>query len=452
MARLFGTDGVRGEANLDLKPELAFQLGRAATLYFCEGNFDGEPPCILIGRDSRLSGPMFEAALAAGICSAGGQAIIAGIIPTPGVAYLTKKMGFQAGIVVSASHNPFYDNGIKFFGGDGYKLPDEVEDEIEVLTQGSGPGDDFYRPLQTRIGGVFYRPELLDDYVEFVLSTADYRLDGLKIVLDCANGAAYQAMPKILSRLGANLTVLNAHPSGININDNCGSTHLAALQKAVVTQGADLGIAHDGDADRCLCVDETGKVMDGDHLLMICGRALMAEGRLARNTIVTTVMANIGFHQALKKAGARVEVTGVGDRYVLENMRENNYSLGGEQSGHIIFGDISTTGDGLITALQVLGALKKSGKKASELNGLMVSYPQLLVNVNVGSKEGWEEKEAIRAAIREAERELGENGRVLVRPSGTEPLIRVMAEGPDQAQLDRLCHAIADVVKEACPL
>ncbi len=448
MARLFGTDGVRGEANLDLKPELAFRLGRAATLYFCAGNFDGDPPCILIGRDSRVSGPMLEAALAAGICSAGGQAVIAGIVPTPGVAYLTKKMGFQAGIVVSASHNPFYDNGIKFFGGDGYKLPDEVEDEIEMLTWGSGPDDDFYRPSQARIGGIFYRPELLEDYIGFVLSTADFRLDGMKIVLDCANGAAYRAMPEILRRLGADLTVLNDQPSGININDNCGSTHLGALQKAVVRQGADIGIAHDGDADRCLCVDEKGEVMDGDHLLVICGQAMMAEGRLARNTIVTTVMANIGFHQALKKAGGRAEVTSVGDRYVLENMRENHYSLGGEQSGHIIFGDISTTGDGLITALQVLGALKKSGKRASEINALMVSYPQLLVNVEVGDKEGWEKKEAIQAAIRAAEQELGENGRILVRPSGTEPLIRVMGEGPDQAQLDRLCHDIAAVVKQ----
>ncbi len=448
MARLFGTDGVRGEANLDLKPELAYQLGRAATLYFCEGNFDEEPPCILIGRDSRVSGPMFEMALAAGICSAGGRAIIAGIIPTPGVAYLTKKKGFKAGIVVSASHNPFYDNGIKFFGGDGYKLPDEVEDEIEQLTRTSGARDDFYRPTQAKIGGVLYKPDLLNDYMEFVLSTADFRLEGRKIVLDCANGAAYQAMPEILRRLGADLTVLNDQPNGININDNCGSTHLASLQKAVTAQGADIGIAHDGDADRCLCVDEKGQVMDGDHLLMICGQALMAQGRLAHDTIVTTVMSNIGFHQALKKAGGRAEITGVGDRYVLENMRENGHSLGGEQSGHIIFGDLSTTGDGLITALQVLGALQRSGKKASELNAMMVSYPQLLVNVTVQSKEGWEERAAIQAAIREAEQELGENGRILVRPSGTEPLIRVMGEGPDQEQLDRLCRAIAAVVKE----
>lgn len=446
MARLFGTDGVRGEANLELKPELAYRLGRAAALYF---NADGmAQPDILIGRDTRVSGAMFISALAAGICSAGGNAIIAGVIPTPAVAYLTKAHGMAAGIVVSASHNPFGDNGIKFFGGDGYKLPDAVEDELERIVRHIAMDDDLYRPSGSLVGAVRYRKELLKEYTDYVLSTADFRLDGMKIVLDCANGAAYEAMPQILRTLGAELTVIHAEPNGTNINEACGSTHLDSLIEAVRESGADIGIAHDGDADRCLCVDEKGCVIDGDHMLVVCGLALMKKGALPGNTIVSTVMANIGFHQAVKAAGGNVDVTKVGDRYVLESMLAHGYRLGGEQSGHIIFGDLATTGDGLITALQFLGALRKSGGPASVLNGMMTSYPQLLVNVVVKTKDGWEENEAIKAAMDSAAAELGESGRVLVRPSGTEPLIRVMAEGPDQAQLEILCHDIAAVVKD----
>lgn len=446
MARLFGTDGVRGEANVTLLPEMAYRLGRAATIYF--GKESEEQPLIIIGRDTRISGEMFESALTAGICSAGGRAMLAGIIPTPAIAYLARKHKAKAGIVISASHNPFHDNGIKFFGGDGYKLPDAVEDELEAIVHQLETDDNYPRPTAEHIGHIEYRTDLLNQYMEFVLSTCKERFDGVKVVLDCANGAAYEAMPKILRRLGANVKVIHALPNGTNINDGCGSTHLESLQKAVLENGADFGIAHDGDADRCLCVDEKGQVIDGDHILVMCAMDMMKEGKLPYNTVVTTVMANIGFHQAIKKAGGRAEITKVGDRYVLENMLKNGYKIGGEQSGHIIFTDYSTTGDGLITALQVLSSLKRSGRKASDLTALMTTYPQLLVNVKVATKEGWETNEAIKKAIAEGDKELGENGRILVRPSGTEPLIRVMAEGPDQDQLDRICHAIADVVKK----
>lgn len=446
MARLFGTDGVRGEANVTLLPEMAYRLGRAATLYF--GKEAEEQPLILIGRDTRLSGEMLEAALTAGICSAGGRAMLAGVIPTPAIAYLARRHRAKAGIVISASHNPFHDNGIKFFGGDGYKLPDAVEDELEAIVHQIENEDNLPRPLADKVGHIEYRSDLLNQYIEFVLSTCHERFDGMKIVLDCANGAAYEVMPRVLRELGAKVKVIHALPNGVNINDRCGSTHLESLQKAVVENNADFGIAHDGDADRCLCVDEKGQVIDGDHMLVMCAQEMMHKGLLPYNTVVTTVMANIGFHKAIKEAGGRVEITQVGDRYVLENMLKNGYKLGGEQSGHIIFTDYSTTGDGPITALQVLSSIKRSGKKASELTALMTTYPQLLVNVKVATKDGWEENEAIKQAIEAGNKELGSDGRILVRPSGTEPLIRVMAEGPEQAQLDEICHKIAAVVKE----
>lgn len=446
MARLFGTDGVRGEANVTLLPEMAYRLGRAATIYF--GKESEEQPLILIGRDTRLSGEMLEAALTAGICSAGGRAMLAGVVPTPAVAYLARRHRAKAGIVISASHNPFHDNGIKFFGGDGYKLPDAVEDELEAIVRQLETDDTYARPSGEHVGHIEYRNDLLNQYIEFVLSTCSERFDGMHVVLDCANGAAYEVMPRILRELGAKVKVIHALPNGVNINDGCGSTHLESLQKAVVENHADFGIAHDGDADRCLCVDEKGQVMDGDHMLVICSQDMMKKGTLPYNTVVTTVMANIGFHKAIKEAGGRAEITQVGDRYVLENMLKNGYKIGGEQSGHIIFTDYSTTGDGPITALQVLSSVKRSGKKASELTALMTTYPQLLLNVRVATKEGWEDNEAIKAAIAEGDAELGADGRILVRPSGTEPLIRVMAEGSDQAQLESICQRIADVVKK----
>ena len=450
MPRLFGTDGVRGKANAELTPELAYKLGRAATIYFGREQIENKDskisPTILIGRDTRVSGEMLEAALIAGICSAGGRAIAAGVIPTPAVAYLSRKLGTKAGIVISASHNPFYDNGIKFFGGDGYKLPDAVEDEIEAIVSTIESNDNFSRPTGESLCHVERRHNLLEDYINFVLHTTDQRLDNMKIVLDCANGAAYEAMPEILQRLGAHVINLGTNPNGVNINDNCGSTHIKNLQHAVIEHHADIGIAHDGDADRCLCVDENGKIIDGDHILVICATEMIKAGTLPNNTVVTTVMANIGFRQAIRNLGGNFEITKVGDRYVLENMLKNGYTLGGEQSGHIIFTEHSTTGDGLITALQVLSAIKRTGKKASELNALMTTYPQVLINVRVKDKSVYELSD-VQKIIKDSAMELGDSGRILVRASGTEPLIRVMAEGPDLKQLETICHKIASLIE-----
>ena len=442
MARLFGTDGVRGVANTQLTPELAFRLGRAATFLFGE---EHERPTVLIGRDTRISGHMLEAALAAGICSAGGEAVLLGVVPTPAVAYLTRKLNAQAGVVISASHNPYPDNGIKFFAGTGYKLPDAVEDRLEelVLTH----EDNLPRPTGDKVGMITYRHDLIQAYVDYVASTVDTDFCGLKIVLDCANGAAYETAPMVLRRLGADVVVLNATPNGTNINDHCGSTHIGGLQQAVTAHGAQLGIAHDGDADRCLAVDENGEVVDGDQIMVICALDLLRRGKLADNTLVATVMSNLGLHQAIKQAGGKVLVTPVGDRYVLEAMREKGLVLGGEQSGHIIFSDYNTTGDGILTALQLIANVKKSGKKLSELAKLMTRFPQLLVNIQVKSKEGWQQNERIAAAIREGEAALGETGRILVRPSGTEPLIRVMAEGPVAAELERIVNTIAAIIR-----
>ena len=446
MARLFGTDGVRGEANVELLPELAYRLGYAATVYF--GKRSEDKPKILIGRDTRISGEMFEAALMAGICSAGGRAISVGIIPTPAVAYLVKKNNAAAGVVISASHNPFYDNGIKFFGGDGYKLPDAVEDEIENIVSQI---DKIQRPTGAKIGDIKYRHDLINDYINFVVSTTTERFDGMKIALDCANGAAYEAMPAVLKKLGAELILIGDKPNGININDDCGSTHIQNLRLEVLRQKANIGIAHDGDADRCLCIDENGDLIDGDHILIMCAKLMMNVGALKKNTVVTTVMANIGFREAIENLGGRYEITAVGDRYVLENMLANGYNLGGEQSGHIIFTDYSTTGDGLITALQVLTAMKKSGKSAAELNKMMTTFPQVLINIRVRDKEAYKSAEEVKRAIFEGETELSTTGRILVRASGTEPLIRVMAEGPNKQQLERICNKIAaEIEKVSC--
>ena len=446
MSRLFGTDGVRGEANTTLTPELAYRLGRAATTYF--GQHSDGTPQILIGRDTRISGEMLEAALVAGICSAGGNAILAGVIPTPAIAYLARKLHAAAGIVISASHNPFQDNGIKFFGGDGYKLPDKVEDKIEKIVRELESGKNISRPTGEGVGHIEFRQNLLEDYISFVMSTTSERFDGMKIVLDCANGAAYKAMPTVLERLGAELILIGDKPNGININDYCGSTHMENLRLAVLRNNADIGIAHDGDADRCLCIDERGEVIDGDHIMIICAKLMMKVGALPKKTVVATVMSNIGFMQALEEMDLACEVTAVGDRYVLENMRANGHKLGGEQSGHIIFSDYSTTGDGLITALQVLTAMKKFNTTASELNALMTTYPQVLINVRVKNKKICEESEAVKLAIAEGEMELGNTGRILVRASGTEPLIRIMAEGRDKHQLNRICNKIAAEVEK----
>lgn len=443
MARLFGTDGVRGLANAELTPELAFKMGRAATYYFGK---EHKCPVFYIGRDTRISGHMLEAALAAGICSAGGEAVLLGVIPTPAVAYLTKQHRAQAGVVISASHNPYPDNGIKFFAGTGYKLPDAVEDELEKLI--TAEEDTMPRPTADGVGFITYKHDLLQEYVKYALGTVDGSLSGLKIVVDCANGAAFEAAPAAFRELGAAVIVLNDHPDGSNINAGCGSTHLEQLQEAVVQNKADLGLAHDGDADRCLAVDEAGQAVDGDQIMLICALEMLKRNTLPDQTLVATVMSNLGLHQAMKNAGGKVLVTPVGDRYVLEAMIKNKLVLGGEQSGHIIFSQYSTTGDGLITALKLAAALKQSGKKMSQLAQVMTRFPQLLKNVRVKSKQGWENNTKIAAAIQAGEQELGDNGRILVRPSGTEPLIRVMAEGPVLPDLERIVAAIADVIQQ----
>ncbi len=443
MGKFFGTDGVRGVANKDLTPELAFKLGWAATTYFGR---DHEKPTIVIGRDTRISGQMLEAALSAGICSAGGQAIVLGIVPTPAVAYLSAKFHAQAGVVISASHNPFPDNGIKFFAGNGYKLSDAVEEELEELV--INYDEEMQRPVGDKVGTIAYQHDLLKPYIDYLVSTVDVDFKGLKLVVDCAHGASYEVAPVVYKRLGAEVIVIHNQPTGVNINANCGSTHMEELQKAVIKHKADFGIAHDGDADRCLIVDEQGAIVDGDQMMVICALDRLSSNTLKDNTLVATVMSNIGLYQAIKKAGGKVEVTAVGDRYVLEAMQEKSLMLGGEQSGHVIFAEHSTTGDGVLTALQVIAALKRSGKKMSELAALMTCYPQLLVNVRVASKDGWEENKEILKAIEDGNKELGEDGRILVRPSGTEQLIRVMAEGPDMPTLEAIVHKIADIVKK----
>ena len=442
MSRLFGTDGVRGLVNEFLTPELAYHLGRAAASYFGQSV---DRPTFLIGRDTRISGGMLENALASGICAVGGDVIILGEAPTPAIAYLVRQKNCTAGVVISASHNPYPDNGIKFFDGNGFKLPDAVEDEIEKLCTASAD-DGLPRPTKGDIGQIFYHQDWVEEYVNFVVSTSDI-LTGLKVVYDGAHGAASYVGPKILRQLGAEVVAINVTPNGTNINDNAGSTHLEGLQEAVLREGAQVGIANDGDADRCLMVDEKGQVLDGDQIMLLCGLHLKEQGKLKENMIVGTVMSNIGFHKAAKELGMQTCSTAVGDRYVLEKMLAEGYSIGGEQSGHVIFLDYNSTGDGLLTAVQTLSIMKEKGKSLSELAGLMTKYPQLLVNVRVLTKAGWETNVAIQDVIREAEEELGSNGRILVRPSGTEPLIRVMAEGPDQEQLNDLCHRIGDIIR-----
>jgi phosphoglucosamine mutase len=443
MGKLFGTDGVRGVANSELTPEMAFQLGRAATYLFGQ---EYRRPVFIIGRDTRISGQMLGAALAAGICSAGGDAINVGVIPTPAVAYLARKLSAQAGVVISASHNPYPDNGIKFFAGTGYKLPDAKEEELEELVLAER--DDLPRPIEDHIGTIQHRHELIDAYIDYLAGTVDADFRKLKIVVDCANGAAYEVAPAVLRRLGAEVIVMNDQPNGSNINDKCGSTHLEGLQQAVCDHQADLGIGHDGDADRCLAVDELGQMVDGDQIMTICALEMLKAGKLPAGTLVATVMSNIGLHQAIKRAGGKIVVTPVGDRYVLETMLTHGYGLGGEQSGHIIFSEHSTTGDGVLTAIQLISALAKTGKKLSELAGLMTRFPQVLFNVRLKNKAGWDENANIAAAIQAAEAQLGEDGRVLVRPSGTEPLIRVMAEGPSLPQLENLVEQIAVTIRK----
>ncbi|WP_138494893.1 phosphoglucosamine mutase [Paenibacillus pinistramenti] len=447
MGKYFGTDGVRGVANKELTAELAYRIGRCGG-YVLTGASTGaaHKPKVVIGMDTRISGVMLESALVAGLLSIGADVIRLGVLSTPAVAYLTRELGADAGVMISASHNPVEDNGIKFFGSDGFKLSDETELEIEELIDKEN--DELPRPVGGDLGSVEVDYDAKLKYLELLKSTLTSKsFQGLKIVLDCANGAAYELAPRLFRELGADVTTIAAEPNGRNINDHCGSTHPEKLKAEVVRLGADLGLAFDGDADRLIAIDSTGAEVDGDHILAICGDAMNREGKLAQSTIVTTVMSNIGFYKAAEQLNLNTVKTAVGDRYVMAEMRRGGYNLGGEQSGHVIFLDYSTTGDGILTAIQLVDTMIKSGRKLSELKALMVQYPQVLVNVRVQDKSKYEGNPGIAAAIAEVEGKLGDNGRVLVRPSGTESLIRVMAEGPDKAELESFVAHIAGVVE-----
>jgi phosphoglucosamine mutase len=444
MGKYFGTDGVRGIANLELTPELAFRLGRCGG-YVLTNNQSDRRPKVIIGRDTRISGHMLEAALVAGLLSIGIEVMRLGVISTPGVAYLTRALGADAGVMISASHNPVKDNGIKFFGGDGFKLSDEKEAEIEQLLDAEK--DELPRPVGGHIGVVMDYREGGQKYISYLKTTVKHRYEGLKVVLDCANGAVSSLAPQLFCDLGVDAVFLGNNPDGLNINEGCGSTHPEKLQQAVLEHKADLGLSFDGDADRLIAVDEKGNIVDGDQILFILGAALAKTLKLKQNTVVSTVMSNIGFYKALEIAGISAKQTKVGDRYVMEEMLNGGYNLGGEQSGHVIMLDYNTTGDGMLTAIQLLDVLKAEGKSLHELASRMRKYPQILINVQVGDKSKLEGNANIAAAVREVEEKLGDSGRVLVRPSGTEPIVRVMAEGPDEDELRAYVDQIVDVVK-----
>jgi phosphoglucosamine mutase len=445
--KLFGTDGVRGIANQDpMTSEMALRLGRAAAHLF--KNKSGRHR-IVIGKDTRLSGYMLECGLTSGICSMGVDVLLVGPFPTPGIAFLTRSLRADAGVVISASHNPFQDNGIKFFSRDGFKLPDEMEHEMEDLIF-SGKIDRI-RPTADDIGKAFRVEDAEGRYIEFVKNTfpKGINLDGFKIVLDCANGAAYKVAPMVLRELDAQVTVIGVEPNGTNINQGCGSTHPEILQKAVLEQSAHLGIAHDGDADRAVFVSEKGEVVDGDQIMAALALALKTEGRLAKNTLVTTVMSNLGLDRAAEAAGIRVVKTPVGDRYVLERMLKDGYNFGGEQSGHVIFLDYNTTGDGLITALQVLSLMKRSRKSLSELAKTMVVFPQVLLNVHVREKKELAGIPKIQKQIKRIEQQLDGTGRLLVRYSGTESVVRIMVEGEREEEIRNLAWELAKTIEAA---
>ncbi len=442
MGKYFGTDGVRGIANHQLTPELAFKIGRCGG-YVLAGKIDR--PTVMIGLDTRISGPMLEAALIAGLLSIGANVIRLGVVTTPCVAYLTSNLKVDAGVMISASHNPVEDNGIKFFGSDGYKLSDETENEIEKLMDEDI--DVLPRPTGGQMGTITTNEQVKYDYLNFLKTTIDQGFTGMKIVLDCAHGAAYELGPQIFRELGAEVITIGSDPNGLNINVDCGSTHPERLQAEVIKHEADLGLSFDGDADRLIAIDETGAEIDGDYILCICGDAMKRRGQLKNNTIVTTVMSNIGFFKALEENGMEGKKTAVGDRYVMEEMRKGGYNLGGEQSGHVIFLDYVTTGDGVLTGLQLVNTMRETGKKLSELKQMMKKFPQVLINVGGVDKKGLKGNISIDQCIQEVESQLGSNGRVLVRPSGTENLIRVMVEGPEKEQIENSARHIADMIK-----
>ncbi len=443
MGRLFGTDGVRGVANRDLTAELALALGSAAARRL--GNSSpARRRVAVVGRDPRASGEMLEAAVIAGLTSEGVDALRVGVLPTPAVAYLTNAYDAEFGVMISASHNPMPDNGIKIFGAGGQKLDDATEDRIEELVA-AGPGD---RPVGAAIGRVVDAGDALERYLRHVGKALTTRLDELTVVVDCAHGAASAAAPRAYRAAGANVIAINAEPDGLNINDGCGSTHMEALQQAVVSHGADLGLAHDGDADRCLAVDADGLIVDGDAIMVILALAMHEAGELASNTLVATVMSNLGLHLAMRSAGIEVRTTGVGDRYVLEEMRAGEYSLGGEQSGHIVMPALGTTGDGIVTGLRLMSRIAQTRTPLATLASTMQSLPQVLINVEVNDKTTVADAPSVRTAVAEAEAELGDTGRILLRPSGTEQMVRVMVEAADEDTARQLAIRVAESVSE----
>ena len=446
MARLFGTDGVRGVANEELTPMLAMKLGQAGVCVLAGKK--KKKPVIMVGSDTRISGDMLANALMAGLCSMGADVVYAGVVPTPAVAYLTKKHKLDAGVVISASHNPVEFNGIKFFDGEGFKLPDEMEDRMEALIKSDFEGIKF--PTGTDIGKVEYLEEAADEYIEHSVKAVPVDLKGMKIVVDCAEGASFYTSVQALKKLGAKVTAIHNNPDGTNINMNCGSTHMEELATRVVKEKADVGLAFDGDADRLLAVDEKGNMIDGDRIMAIVGNYLKGCGKLKKDTIVVTVMTNLGFMLMAGDKGINVETTKVGDRYVLERMKEIGASLGGENSGHVILLDENTTGDGLLSALHLLEVMAKTGKPLSELAGIMEVLPQALVNAQVRNDHKYDylNYPAIREAIEKLESRFAGEGRVLIRPSGTEPKVRVMIEGKDKKVIDREAEALAKLIEK----
>lgn len=446
MARLFGTDGVRGIANEELTPVLAMQLGQAGAYVLTKEN--KHKPTIMVGCDTRVSGDMLANALMAGACSVGANCIFVGVIPTPAVAYLTQKYKVDAGVVISASHNAVEFNGIKFFDGNGYKLPDALENEIEELIYNNLPGIKF--PIGTGVGKIKYRTDAREEYINHAIQTVNVNLSGMKIVVDCAEGASFYTSVEALKELGGEVVAIHNNPDGTNINANCGSTHMAELQARVVYEKAKVGLAFDGDADRLLAVDENGKVIDGDQILAIIGRHLKNQGKLKNDTIVATIMSNLGFFLMGKENGIAIEQTKVGDRYVLERMREIDANLGGEQSGHIIFLDENSTGDGLLSALHLLQVMVDTGQSLSELAQVMDVLPQALVNAKVANhkKERYMEYSEIAQSIKKLEEKYAGEGRVLIRPSGTEPLVRVMIEGKDFKMIEQDAKKLACLIQD----
>ena len=447
MGRLFGTDGIRGIANQDLTCELATQLGRAAAKVLT--NKSNHHPKVLIGKDTRLSSDMLENAMAAGLCSIGASVVTLGVVPTPAVAYLVEKYKADAGVMISASHNSFEYNGIKIFSGDGYKLPDDLEERIEDIILGKSDISHEF-PTEAGIGTVTRAENAVRDYIDHVKNTVHFSLNGLKIAIDTANGSASATAEALFTELGAEVVMLNDRPDGINVNQDCGSTHMEGLIEYVKTHEVDAGVAFDGDADRCLMVDEQGNFVDGDFIMAICAMDMKSRGKLAGNTVVGTIMTNLGFQRFCEENGMEFEATKVGDRYVLEEMLLDGYNFGGEQSGHVIFRDFATTGDGQLTACQLLSLMRRREAKLSSLATLMRRFPQTMLNIQVSpeGKLAFYTDHKVKAAIDKASETLGKDGRVIVRPSGTEPLLRVMVEGKDEELIQKLAEDVAQVIRE----